>query len=314
MKVLLKIFLSVLCVLIMISIISGSNTVNSHISDSNNFDDKIKYLITYDSTNIFIEKSGKVKYRYSVSDSNYLEAVYYDRITGLISFQICTPTRIEEKTNWIVEWKYALMVWDFRTNKLWNILNSKSSHSESYRQYRVCNFSPESKSCFFLSDGWESTSISKYNYETGTLTIFKALDVDYRNLLVNFNQDSILVSEASEGGDTCYFYIYNILTDQKKLIEYNQVLNYDHLILSQFGKNIHYRFRKDIESFKGVNYWNSDWNPEGNTCIYHKIELFSEKNNDYFWYDKPTDKSELIKTRQTGCNSSLALDCKSWNF
>jgi len=191
------------------------------------------------------------------------------------------------------------MVWDFRTNKLWNILNSKSSHSESYKQYRVCNFSPESKSCFLLIDGWESTSISKYNYETDTLTGFKALGHDYRNLLVNFNQDSILVSEASDGGDTCYFYIYNILTDQKKLIEYNRVLSFDYLILLQFGKNIHYRFRKDIESFRGVNYWNSDWTPQGNTCIYTKLN-YTKKNNDYFWYDKPTDKSVLIKTDKPG--------------
>jgi len=269
---------------------TSSKYAGSYLIVPNTFNKKIISFVTYDSTNIYIEKSGIVKYKYSVRDSNYIEGVYYDRITGLISFNICTPTRKDER-GWIIAWNYKLIVWDYHTNKSWNIKNGKSEDGERYHQERICNFSPETNYYIKLIEGSESTAFTEYN--NGLETSSKSLGTDYIRLLAIFNRDSILVSESME--DTCYFYIYNIRTDQKKLIGYNQVLSYDDLILKQFGKNIHYLFNRD----KRIKFYKTDWNPQGNTCIYKKFN-HSEKKQDYFLYDKPTDKSELIKTDKIG--------------
>jgi len=261
-----------------------TQSVNVEINSSK-IDKYLKAIITYDSTDIWIKKGTKVINRFTIPKDYYLLDVYYDRITTFISFNKCHRIADSKKTD---QWTYELVVWDFSKNKTWSIDTGRSHNGEGIQVQHMCNYNPYMRSGIMISYGWES--VAPYKYYNGKITHGVDINIHNINIMAIFNEDSILVQTDSEGFDLP-FYSYNYETGQKFEVDSQHVYEYSNLMLSQFGKNIHYYYDPTQE----ISFYNSDWNSEGSAVVY---ETWNEKTKkkDFYFYHLKDKYLQLIST------------------
>jgi hypothetical protein len=246
----------------------------------------VKALIIYDSTDICIKSEDKIINRYHLNDDYYLLDVFYDRITGLISFNKCHP--IEPREN--KKWSYELIVWDFTTNKTWVIDSGESRDGEGFYISHMCNYDPSTRSGFMITTGWESIIPQKYIYGKAKEPV--SLSGDFIYLVSIINEDSILVRQHRLDRGFA-FYAYNFKTEQTSKVDYPKIYDYSKPMLYQFGINLKY-LCKPVK--KRLHVENGDWNPDGNLVMYFRYD--SNRKIEYYIYDIKNDHQWLVSTNQ----------------
>jgi hypothetical protein len=261
--------------------------ITSISNDSNYVYKFVKALITYDQTNIYIKTNGAIANKYTVPVGYYIMEVFYDRMTGLISFNKCHDMADHQTSE---EWEYELMIWDFLSNKTWSIESGKSFNGEGLHVSKMCNYNPSTKTGILITYGWELKRVTQYHHGKS----MKSVDLPGGtiDLLAIINEDSVFVNTSDESQDEIPFYSYNFKTGNKLEIDSLDVYRYRELMLSQFGKNINC-FYRPIK--RGIDFWKSDWNPEGNAVIFNKVNL-TTREKEYYLYDYKNDHQELIST------------------
>ncbi len=250
--------------------------------NAGSLDPCIKALITYDSTNIYIKMEDTVAYQRSVPNGFYLLDVFYDRMTGLISYNKCHPIEGEPVG---YRWTYELVVWDYLNNKSWLIDSGCTYDGEGANVPHMCNYNPATNSGIRITYGWES--LTPYKFINGRTKYEFDLPRYTITLLAVFNDDSILVHSHREGFDLGFF-SYNYETRKSRQIDTPTAMKYYSLILGQVGINIHY-----YDSSEDWNFWNSDWNPKGNAVVYHQWNEDSRKE-EYFYYCTTNNYKKLL--------------------
>jgi hypothetical protein len=242
----------------------------------------LRAIITQDSNSICISCGGKVLNRYTTPSGYYLSTLHYDRIADFISFNQCRAI------DYTTQYAYELIVWDYVNNKTWLLgCGTSQNDGEGTNSSYVCNYCPPQRSGFMITYGWESRNVIIFPGEQPSSRI--DLPGGTKDLLAIINDDSLLIQLSDEAMNTSPFYLCCLGNDTNIELDSIDVLDYNDLMLSQFGRNVQYYYKPSKE----INFFNSDWNADGTTVIYENLNWDTNKH-EYYFYDKKNNYRELV--------------------
>ncbi len=206
--------------------------------NSNKIKNLLKSYIKYKDNRLFVIIEGVVKYEYTSNDSCFIDYVNYDRIKGFISLNECKL--ISKNEDGFREWTYISKVIDYKNQIVYNFGNGESNDGESFYSPEIINFNPHDSSRIVLHHGYESFNTTFYfnNKEKDLSFTNSDVEGDWAEILAQIDSINYLVS-ITENSVTKYI-IYNAITDQITSIQENTLLNYNSLMLKQFGIKYYY--------------------------------------------------------------------------
>jgi hypothetical protein len=235
---------------------------------------------------VYIERNGNLLYSHTIDSASYLSNVYYDRITGYLSFNKCTTIY---KQDWFEEWVYDLVVWDYKNDNIFQILTDTTYNGEGLSSPQVINYNANNHTGLIMTYGWEWYGISYFN--NGNITHFPSLYWDYVEVIGIINEEEIILQVDHGDSESNQFIKFNIVTNVITPISEERMIEYTDLMLNQFGKNIFYYDNKFNDSIRL--YYGTDWAPDGKRLIYSDYNSRMQERY-YFYLDIETMTDEWI--------------------
>jgi len=249
-------------------------------------------VITADSAGIYVQRGDSILLKHFVPGGCFPKFITYDRLTGYISYSECSATERSKD-----QWNFDLKVWDYKHDKERHIKKGDYYVFDSMSAPKVINYNENNNTALIINYSWLK-ALPAY-YDNGQEKDFKEED-NWVNIEAVLPDNEFLIylsrvdDEDGEGpGSEDRYAKYSLKNDEYTIITKKEFLNYNDLMLKQFGNNYSVKIDDKYEMS------DLNWNPKGSVFVAKHYVKGKPGVYEFYFCNKDASKIYVLQTDKT---------------